>query len=63
VVDEVATVLAVTDPAGFEFDRSGLSAAGFRTSWDDVVDAMDWFRGIGSCSIDEPWESLSGLSG
>lgn len=61
VVDEVTTVLSVTEARGVEFDRLGIRAAGHLIGWDDVSDAMDWFRGIGSCSISEPWESLGAL--
>lgn len=61
VVDEVAAILAETDPSKLKMGRAHLSYGAHEVPWEEVEDAMDWFRGIGSCSITEPFDALNRL--
>ncbi|MES1227310.1 MAG: hypothetical protein ABUL72_01485 [Armatimonadota bacterium] len=61
VVDEVASVLSETNISSFEFGKPGLGHGLTVSPWEAVEESMDWFRGIGSCSIIEPLESLGRL--
>ena len=61
VVDEVSAVLSATRVDNFRFGKEGLGFSPHTAPWEAVEDSMDWFRGIGSCSILEPLESLGRL--
>jgi hypothetical protein len=62
VVDEVTAVLAETHHGAFNLGRAHLGFGGHEVPWEAVEDTMDWYRGIGSCSITEPYDALRRLN-
>lgn len=60
-IEGITEILEETAPRRFNLGRAHLGFAGHEVPWEEVEDAMDWFRGIGSCSILEPYQALDRL--
>jgi hypothetical protein len=58
---EVESLLEETDPHTFVFEEDSVSWSRHRLSLETIAKARRWFRSFGSCSFEEPLESLAEL--
>ncbi len=57
----VSEVLSIEDSAGFEFKEGGFTVANQSVGLDDIGLWWSYFRGFGSCSLQEPIDGLKRL--